>query len=309
MACCCDTACMSTSTPETPRRRAIALPASAGPGQMTGIEFGPPERPLDVLFLHANGFNAMTYRQILAPLGTGLRILAIDQRGHGRSTLPTETNGHSWQRFADDLLALLGVLPERPRVLAGHSMGGATILLAAPHMAADAAPAMVLFDPVLRLPADVPDAAAMADSALVRGATRRNALFASPQAALESYRGRGAFKTWPEAMIADYLADGLHAQPDGQYTLRCAPAWEAANFTTTYLHSPLPALAEPRAPIRILRAEQESTCQIGPDTAAWEGRPRVQIETVADTTHFLPMERPELVRTALREAVLAAPRA
>lgn len=273
---------------------------------MAGIEFGPPERPLDVLFLHANGFNAMTYRQIFEPLGAGLRILAIDQRGHGCSELAADPEGHSWQRYADDLLALLEALGETPRVMAGHSMGGSAILLALPRMPAETAPGIVLFDPVLRLPEDAPDDATMAESPLVRGAKRRNALFASRAAALASYRGRGAFKTWPDAMIEDYLVDGLRTAADGQLTLSCAPAWEAANFITSYQQSPLPALSQPRAAIRILRAGHESTCAIGPDSEAWRGQSRVRVETAPGTTHFLPMERPELVRGALREAVLAA---
>ncbi|MET0540870.1 MAG: alpha/beta hydrolase [Variovorax sp.] len=276
-----------------------------GAGQMAAIEFGPTDRPVDIVFLHANGFNGMTYRQILEPLGTGLRILALDQRGHGRSTLPTDLEGHAWSRYADDLAALLAALPDRPRLLAGHSMGGAAILLASLQMAAGRAPAMVLFDPVLRLPEDVPDAAAMAESPLTRGAKRRNAVFASRQAALESYRGRGAFKTWPDAMVEDYLSDGLRPLDDGRFTLSCTPAWEAANFMSSYQTSALPALRHPAATVHILRAEHETTCAIGADAQAWGGQPQVRVETVSGTTHFLPMERPELVRSALLGALSA----
>jgi surface antigen len=64
------------------RRRQVAVPG----GAIAALEFGPADRPLDVLFLHANGFNAGTYADILAPLGDRLRILAVDQRGHGLTT-------------------------------------------------------------------------------------------------------------------------------------------------------------------------------------------------------------------------------
>ena len=37
-------------------------------GEMAGIELGPTDRPYDVIFLHANGFNGRTYRSILQPL-------------------------------------------------------------------------------------------------------------------------------------------------------------------------------------------------------------------------------------------------
>ena len=49
----------------------------------------PPDRPVDIVFLHANGFNALTYQR---DPGTArrptLRVLALDQRGHGLTTLP-----------------------------------------------------------------------------------------------------------------------------------------------------------------------------------------------------------------------------
>ena len=55
---------------------------------MAGIEFGDPIKPYAAVWLHATGFNAMTYQSILAPLGLRARVAALDMRGHGRSTLP-----------------------------------------------------------------------------------------------------------------------------------------------------------------------------------------------------------------------------
>jgi pimeloyl-ACP methyl ester carboxylesterase len=67
-----------------PRRRVVAVPG----GEIAALEFGPEDRAIDIVFVHANGFNAQTYRTLLSPLAAGLRILAIDQRGHGATTLP-----------------------------------------------------------------------------------------------------------------------------------------------------------------------------------------------------------------------------
>jgi pimeloyl-ACP methyl ester carboxylesterase len=109
-----------------PRRRVIDIAAADGAGQVAALEFGDPSRPLDVLFLHANGFNAGTYRSALAPLADTMRVLAADMRGHGRTRLPTVAEGHSWMVFADDLLALLAALGEIPAVLSvANSRGGA----------------------------------------------------------------------------------------------------------------------------------------------------------------------------------------
>ena len=294
--------------PTAPRHRLIPIRSRAGDGDMAIVEFGPHDRSPDLLLLHANGFNAMTYRHLLAPLGAdGWRVIAADQRGHGLSQLATPTEGHDWRRYADDLVALTEALGGVPRVLAGHSMGGTATLLAAPQLAAATGrtPSMVLFDPVLKPAlADAAGAAvSAADSPLVRGALRRNAFFESREAALDSYSGRGAFKTWPDAVIADYLRDGLKPNPEGGMTLTCTPAWEAANFISSYLFSPTQALTQPVADIRILRAAHESTCRWdeGATSSPWPAH--VRIDTVPDTTHFLPMEVPELARAALREAI------
>src|ERR1700722_7664291 len=115
-----------------PRRRTFAIATPHGPGELAAIEFGDPARPLDVVFLHANGFNAMTYRSVLAPLSDRLRILAVDQQGHGRSAQRTPAeNRKSWGDLRDDLVALIDSLQGGPFVLSGHSMGGAASLLAA----------------------------------------------------------------------------------------------------------------------------------------------------------------------------------
>lgn len=281
------------------RRRAVAVPG----GAIAGLEFGPADRPLDVLFLHANGFNAGTYADILAPLGERLRVLAIDQRGHGRTTLPADPDAHdAWLVFRDDLLALLEGLGETPTVLAGHSMGGTVSLLAAAERA-DAARRLVLFDPVVmtaeRVAAAGPEG--LKASPLAIGARRRRATFPDREAAFQAYSGRGAFRTWPEAALRGYLTDGLLEGADGQVHLSCRPEWEAANFAAHH-HDTIGAFARVAVPVRILKAEIGSTCGLEAHEGEVLARGAVRMETVPGTSHFLPMERPDLVRSALAEA-------
>jgi pimeloyl-ACP methyl ester carboxylesterase len=277
------------------RRRTILVEAQAGGGAVSGMEFGPEARPLDVLFLHANGFNASAYAPILAPLGATLRVLAVDLRGHGLSGLPPLPSHPGWRLYADDLLALLRALGEAPRVLAGHSMGGTTALLAAPAL--PAVRALVLFDPVI-VPAvlygRVPRAPDF-ETPMAQAALRRKPGFATREDAFAAYRGRGAFRTWPDEMLRAYLQDGLVRAGDG-VALSCTPGWEAANFAAYAMDDPLPGMAAITAPVRILQAETGSTCTL-------EARAGVSIETVAETSHFLPMERPEVVRAGILAAV------
>src|SRR5258708_1771408 len=136
-----------------PLTRMIALPARGG--AMAALDLGPRDRPVDIVFSHAHGFNGRTYRTILQPLAGGLRILALDLRGHGASPLPATIEGRQgWLEFRDDLVALIAAACAAPVVLAGHSMGGASSLLAA---AAGPGPlrALAPFHPVV-LPLKIP---------------------------------------------------------------------------------------------------------------------------------------------------------
>lgn len=290
-----------------PRRRLFAIDSRAGSGEMAALDFGPEDRPFDVVFLHANGFNALTYRSILGPLAAGVRVLAVDQRGHGASRLEAKPEGRrSWKDFRDDLVALLDALDQAPVVLSGHSMGGTVSVLAA-AVRPKRVSSLVLFDPVIMpslvaLYARAPwIAGRLRQMPITQGALRRRAVFDSREAAFAAYKGRGAFKTWPDAVIADYVAGGFVDTPDGKVMLACAPEWEASSFAAQG-HDPWRALRRVKAPVRILKAEKGSTCR-GSVGELKRRNPTLRIETVPGSTHFLPMERPDLVRDALLEAV------
>ena len=133
-------------------------------------------------------------------------------------------------------------------------------------------------------------------------ARRRRAVFDSRDQAFASYRDRGAFRTWPDEVLTDYLADGLRDLPGGQITLTCSPAWEASGYAA-HGHDSATAIAALTCPTRVLKAEESSTCHFGPGDFTPPGG--LSVEVVPGTTHFLPMERPELVRRALIDAVSA----
>jgi len=264
---------------------------------MAYLDFGDAGRPVDAVFLNANGFNALTYRHILGPLADRYRILAIDQRGHGHTSLETRTEGRfDWLDLRDDLLAVLAALDLNGVVLAGHSMGGTVSVLAA-----SAEPGrcrrLALFDPVA---VQTPPSGRLVESPMVQGALRRRAVFPSRDAAMTSYRGRGAFRTWPDDMLADYVQAGFRDLPSGEVTLACAPAWEASGFAA-HGHDTWGAFRQTLCPIEILRAETASTFH--PDAAAGLDPNRIRISTIPGTTHFLPMERPDLVRSTLIAAI------
>lgn len=277
-------------------------------GDIAGIAFGDPIRPVEIMFLHANGFNAITYESILEPLGRAIHCAGVDLRGHGRSTVPANPNKlKSWNRYRDDIVQVLEQTSPGGTVLGGHSMGGTVALLVAAKRP-DLVKALVLVDPVLQKPSlyfrhHVPIISALTSAnALSKKAARRRDRFDSPADADAQLRGRGAFQTWRDPFLEDYIVDGVLRQDDRSYALACAPAWEAASFRA-HRFAPwgaLRRLRRRRIPIIILQAERDSTALADIDRRVHRVRPDAAVTRVPGTSHFLPMERPYVVRDALR---------
>ncbi len=77
--------------------------------------------------------STLFWAGVIRQLTPEFRVVAYDQRGHGRSDVPRESRRYTTDALADDLQAVLvEVLPDgRQAVFAGHSMGGMTLMAAA----------------------------------------------------------------------------------------------------------------------------------------------------------------------------------
>lgn len=277
-------------------------------GRLAGIAFGDPVRPVDALFLHANGFNAITYQSILAPLGLRAHVAALDLRGHGRSSAPADADKHTgWNIYRDDIIAAIEQLAPEGTVLAGHSMG-ATISLLTAAKRPELVSGLVLVDPVLLQPSlyrwnHFPGAPSLfkKNSAMAKGALKRRSDFESPEQAIEKLTGRGAFKTWREPFLQDYITDGLQRDTEtDRWRLSCAPEWEAANFGGQR-HRPWSAVRKLECPVVLIKAEKNSTCAKPSASRFLRAKPHTVLLEPTGTTHFVPMERPYVVRDAISE--------
>lgn len=100
------------------------------------VEAWPPQvccHPIGFVLVHGLASNAAMWRGVAERLkAMGHAVIAVDQRGHGRSSKPDW--GYDLVTFASDLVELLGQLPLRRPVLAGQSFGGNVVIeLAASH--------------------------------------------------------------------------------------------------------------------------------------------------------------------------------
>jgi len=273
-------------------------------GHVAALNFGRAHGPIDILFLHATGFCAHTYRRLLEPLDGALRAVALDLRGHGHTTLPANPARLAhWHGYADDVIRTLERLTDaepRTRLIAGHSLGGTVALLAATR-APRLAGALLMIDPAMVLPwmrrwLLLPFGPRLLRRRLpiAKSAARRRSDFPALHEVRASYDGRGAFRSWLPGFLDDYLEDAFERRSDGSVALRCTPAWEAATFCA-HRHDLQAALRTLAIPARMLVAEQHSTsARILPLLPGLA--PELIAEPVPGSTHFIPMEQPELVR-------------
>ena len=90
-------------------------------GELHVMERGPVSSP-PLLLIHGVTLSSLVWRYQLRDLAGPFRVLALDQRGHGQSTVGRD--GFGLDRLGRDVLAVLEALDLHDAVLVGHSMGG-----------------------------------------------------------------------------------------------------------------------------------------------------------------------------------------
>jgi pimeloyl-ACP methyl ester carboxylesterase len=265
-----------------------------------------------LLFAHATGFNAETYRMLLQPLSDRFHIYGIDQRGHGFTSLPTEEGlAKDWIIYRDDMVRFLDGLDGRPMILAGHSMG-ATVSLMAALLRPDLVRGLILIEPVF-----MPGSrfhwllarwrmAKRGDPDLAERAAKRRDTFESLEFVERGYRGRGAFKSWPDQMVHDYLKGGLLPTEDGQVRLACAPAWESQTFRMAP-RGVTQAVRGLKCPVTLIHAGLNSTCPEIEALRFVKNHRRTRRVFIEKATHFLPMEYLNVVQKEIARMAHRAP--
>lgn len=89
---------------------------------------GPVDAPVTVLLLHGWTLDGRIWHRQVATLSENARVVTYDARGHGRSG-GINRNAATLDQLGDDLAEVVAaVAPTGPVVLAGHSLGGMTIM-------------------------------------------------------------------------------------------------------------------------------------------------------------------------------------
>jgi lipase len=254
---------------------------------------------------HATGFHARCWDRVVARLGAR-HVIAVDQRGHGRSDKPLPVH---WQDFGQDLTELIRVLELTNVVGVGHSMGGHAITQAA-AAAPERFQRLVLIDPVIVSPEEYAAGRVGVGSDWQHPTARRRNRWASPDEMFERFKDRPPFSAWDRDVLRDYCEYGLLPDPSGDgFVLACPPEFEAAVYMAARgnaaVYDSVRALDVPVLLVRVMEPPPDRDWMDFRYSPTWPGlidhfRHGRELH-LPDETHFLPMEKPELAGQLILE--------
>ncbi|PWG61028.1 alpha/beta fold hydrolase [Sediminicurvatus halobius] len=253
-----------------------------------------------LVFAHANGFPAGSYRRFLAALETAFRVEAPERLGHD----PAYPVGLGWPTLAEELLERISAGGSERTWLVGHSLGGVLAFLAALRQPRRLH-GFVMLDPPLVFGWRGPALATARRLGLIDRLTPagrsqgRRSRWPDAASAAAHFRSRALFRDFDAEAIEDYVAAGTVADGDG-VRLAYDPAVEVEIFRQlpAWLHrepAPVPV------PGAVLTARGSTVTHRG-DLARFRRHHGVAVHEVPGG-HLFPLERPGEAAEAVQAAV------
>jgi pimeloyl-ACP methyl ester carboxylesterase len=251
-------------------------------------------------FLHANGYPPDCYQPLLTLLKAHHHLFGMTLRPLWPDADMQEIK--SWVPFTDDLLKYLTQKGTGPVIGVGHSIG-ATVTLRAAIREPDKFRALILFDPVLFVPAVITlwmilHACGLGERVhpRVAGALKRRKTFDNLEMVFRSYRTREVFKYMNDESLLKYIEGITRPKADGGYELVFSPEWEShiymAGMKDLDLWRALPNL---KVPVLIIRGSESDTFLSKAADLIKRKTPNIQIKVLEKATHILPLEHPQKV--------------
>jgi len=258
-------------------------------------------------FAHATGLCAHSYTPLVSQITRQLRVIGMDDRGHGKTTAPADTRKlQNWDIFVDDLELFLSSF-QKPIVAIGHSRGAVVSMLLALRKP-ELIRALILIDPTI-LPFSTMWLVYLAKKTrlnryfpIAARAAKRNGTWPDRKTILSAYQKKGMFKTWQKGFLEAYLEDGTQVKDDGQVCLSCEPAWEARCFSA-YPHDLWRDIPLVQQPVLVLYGEKSDTFLPSAVRRFQSILPHAQVRCFQNTSHFVPMEKPAETVLSIRSFI------
>jgi pimeloyl-ACP methyl ester carboxylesterase len=251
---------------------------------------GRPDRTL--VFAHANGFPAGTYRRVFeAWRAADWHVHAIDKVGHD-PRFPITVN---WPYLRDQLIHFIEQDVGQAAYLVGHSLGGYLSLLAAARRP-DLAHGVVMLDsPIVggwkARAIQFAQATGVGERfSPARVSKRRREYWDSAGAAQAHFAAKPAFARWAPGVLDDYIAHGTEPHGGGR-RLAFRREIETAIYNTLPHHLTRRLRTHPlRCPLAFVRGSQsEEVRRVGLAATSRLAQGRI---SVVEGSHLFPMERP-----------------
>lgn len=265
------------------------------------FEWGNPDDQT-ILMVHATGFHARCWDKTISALPPGYHIIALDQRGHGRSAKPDSLS--DWSKTGADVRAFVAGLDIKDMIGVGHSMGAHVMV-----QVADALPErferLVLIDPTIIEPEVYQNAPNLADlDPSQNPVSRRRSNWESPNAMFAAFKDRHPFNLWRPDVLMDYCQYGLLPAEEGEgFVLACPPILEASVYEGFRSADPYPSVKRIDMPVAILRAQMAgddvTSVRDFANSPTWPGLvnvfPNAREVHIPELSHFMPMQDPERI--------------
>ena len=258
-----------------------------------------------LFFAHATGFHARCWDQVVAHL-PGHHSIAVDARGHGKSSKPAPPEGYQWKANGHDLAAVADALDLRGAIGIGHSWGGYGMVIAAAQTRAEQRfSRLILLDAVI-----VPDEVYTGNQDGFHFSAKRRADWNSPDEMIERFKDRPPFIRWNPQVLRDYCEYGLLPKPEGGYTLACPPEIESSIYPQFSGMNPYAEIAAIDIPVLVIRFGGRESSAITSDFSASPTVPdlashfkRGTDHVLEGVTHFAPMEDPARIAHVIRDFI------
>jgi len=259
-----------------------------------------------ILLSHATGFHGRCWLPVARHLEGRFDVWAHDHRGYGDSAVPDHWTVR-WAAFGDDALAAARHITAHVRpgrvFAAGHSMGGATLIMAALREPALFS-GIVAFEPIV-----FPQSGFRPDDAppnpLVAATRKRRATFASLDEARTNFASKPPMSAFRDDALDAYVTHGFRPTTDG-VTFKCLPEHEARTYETGATSGMFARLGEVAVPVWVMAG---ALAPFQPSSFAGrvaEEIPHATFVRWDEMGHFGPLEHPETI-AAFVERTLAAP--
>ena len=255
-----------------------------------------------LLLAHATGFHGRVWTPVAERLANHFHCVAFDERGHGDSD-PAPNGNYDWHGFAADALAVVDGLDLGPDLLAaGHSCGGALLLLAEQRRPGTFA-RLWTYEPVM-IPAEgLPTLPVPGENPLAAGARRRRAVFDSKQAAFENYAGKRPFDALDIDALRAYVEHGFAEQPDGTVRLKCEPEDEARAYEMSLRHDAFDGLTKVACPVTVLCGAETDAFPEPVIKLIADRLPASRTQVLPGLGHFGPLQDPAAIAASIEAAL------